>query len=344
MTENWQVAIITVFTVLGGITIAAVVSEVYMWLTSSGFSVRDKHCYVAGGSQGLGKAIAQDLARRGAHVTIVARRESVLKEALEEIKACAQLPEEQKFYYVAADLTNYEEAVKAVSQAVEKQGQSVEILFSVAGMACPGLFIEQDVPTLTKIMNLNYFGTLHTVHEVTKRMVAENIKGARIVLVSSTLGFFGLIGYSGYCASKFAIRGLAEALRIELRMYSIGVHCYFPGTIFTPGYESENLTKPQITKDIEGADEGMTPEQCSKGMFKGLVRGEFAITTDPISMLFRCGTRGATPNNNFVLDTIISGISWIAFIPWRMFVDYTVTKHAATVSKSKSKMKNRKSE
>ncbi|KAJ1802933.1 3-dehydrosphinganine reductase [Coemansia sp. RSA 2599] len=339
MIEDWKIAVITVASVLGGILVAGLASELYLRLTSSPFNVKDKHCYVTGGSQGLGKAVAQDLARLGAHVTIVARREPLLKEALEEIKKHAAVPKQQQFHYVVADLTSHEDSVRAVAEAVEKQGRPVENLFAVAGRSNPGVFIEQTDEDLTSTMDVNYKGTLFTVHEVAKRLVAGNIKDAHIVLVSSTLGFFGLVGYTGYCASKFAIRGLAEALRVELQMYGINVHCYFPGTIFTPGYEAENLTKPQITKDIEGADEGMTPEQCSKGLFKGLVRGEFAIATDPITLLFRCGTRGVMPNNNFVLDSVVSAIAWVAFVPWRMYVDYVVKKHGSAISKSKSKSK-----
>ncbi|KAJ2003940.1 3-dehydrosphinganine reductase [Coemansia thaxteri] len=332
--DDWRMALATVFGVLGAIALAGIANEVYLRLTAAKINVRGKHCYVTGGSQGLGKCVAQDLARRGAHVTIVARRESVLKEAIEEIKAVAVDPKEQKIEYVVADVTNREETMRAIGEAVERQGKAIEYLFCVAGLSIPGMFVEQSPSTIARVMDINYVGTLNTVHEVTKRMVEGKVRGGHLVLVSSTLGFFGLIGYSGYCASKFAIRGLAEALRVELQMYGIHVHCYFPGTIYTPGYEAENLTKPQITLEIEGADEGMTPEKCSAGLFKGLARGEFAIATDPISMLFRCSTRGVMPNNNFVLDTFIAGIGWIALMPWRMFVDYTVKAHSKRKAKT----------
>ncbi|KAJ1795228.1 3-dehydrosphinganine reductase [Coemansia sp. RSA 2399] len=325
--DDWRVVLITVFSVLGGIAVAALASEAYLRLTAATFDVRNKHCYVTGGSQGLGKAIAQDLARRGAHVTIVARREALLKEAVSEIKQQQQkgMNKKQKIEYVVADLTSSEDSVRAIGKAVESQGRPIEYLFAVAGVSNPGMFLEQDVALLSATMRLNYDGTLGTVHEVARRMVEAKV-GGRIVLVSSTLGLFGLVGYAGYCASKFAIRGLAEALRIELQGHGIGVHCYFPGTIFTPGYEAENLTKPQITKDIEGADDGLTPEQCSRGLFKGLARGEFAICTDPISILFRCTTRGAMPNNNAVVDAFVAAIGWVALAPWRMYVDYMVKR------------------
>ena len=67
------------------------------------------------------------------------------------------------------------------------------------------------------------------------------------------------------------IAGLAECLRSEFQLYSIDIHTYFPGTILSPGYEQENRTKPQITKDLEGDDsEGLSPEECAKALIKGV--------------------------------------------------------------------------
>lgn len=100
-------------------------------------------------------------------------------------------------------------------------------------------------------------------------MARNGVVEGKIVLVSSLLGLMSFVGYSQYAPMKYAIRGLAETLRSELILYGISVHAYFPATIFSPGLEEENKTKPKITKEIEGADEGLTPEQCAKGLIKG---------------------------------------------------------------------------
>ncbi|KAJ2131807.1 3-dehydrosphinganine reductase [Coemansia sp. RSA 921] len=325
MMDDWRVGLVTVGSVLCGILALGLVNEAYVRITARKFDVRGKHCYVTGGSQGLGKSLACELARRGAHVTIVARREELLKAAVEEISACAG--KDQEIEYVVADISNEQGAVGAVEEAEKRNGRAIHSVFTVAGTANPGEFVNQPASLLRSTMNINYFGTLYTVHAATKRMVDQKIEG-RVVMVSSILGMLGLVGYSAYSPSKFAVRGLAEALRSELQAHKISVHCYFPGTIFTPGYEQENLTKLEVTKEIEGADDGQTPEQCVRGMVKGLERGEFAIATDPIGMLFRCATRGVMPNNNFVLDTCIACVAWIAFVPWRLMVDFTVMKYA----------------
>ncbi|KAJ2778714.1 3-dehydrosphinganine reductase [Coemansia javaensis] len=328
--EGWVAALTAVFSVIGGVAVLGLAAEVAGRALAPKLEVRGKHCYVTGGSQGLGKSVAQELARRGAHVTIVARREAILKEAVEEIKACvpAEGGKGQRIEYVVADVTDSKDAVRAVEEAVAKQqGLPVSQLFTVAGAANPGVFVEQGTDLIRKTMELNYLGTMYTVHEVARRMVEGKVRGGRVVMVSSVLGMLGLVGYAAYCPSKYAVRGLAEALRNELQMHGISVHCYFPGTIFTPGYDAENLTKPQITKDIEGADDGLTPEKCAEGLFRGLQRGEFAIATDPIGLLLRCSARGVAPNNNVVLDALIAPVGWAVFGVWRLFIDRTVRNH-----------------
>lgn len=65
------------------------------------------------------------------------------------------------------------------------------------------------------------------------------------------------------------MQGLAETLRSELLLYSISVHIFFPGTIFTPGYVEENKTKPKITLKIEETDDGLKPDQCAHALLRG---------------------------------------------------------------------------
>ena len=170
-------------------------------------------------------------------------------------------------------------------------------------------------------MKLNYFGTLYTVHEAVKRMVAEEKEGPgprrqrEIVMTSSAMGLIGFVGYSSYSPSKFALRGLAECLRNEMLMYQdkksgrgIGVHIYYAGTMFSPGYENENLTKPLITREVEGSS-GITSEEAAKGMLKGLRKGHFAVTTDFDTNFLRVAARGVTPMANIGWDYVLGLIA-----------------------------------
>jgi short-subunit dehydrogenase len=69
------------------------------------------------------------------------------------------------------------------------------------------------------------------------------------------------------------LQGLAETLRSELILYNIGIHIFFPGTIYSPGYVEENKTKPKITLKIEETDEGMQPDKVAEA----LLRGEYSV-------------------------------------------------------------------
>lgn len=73
----------------------------------------------------------------------------------------------------------------------------------------------------------------------------------------------------GLTFTELQSEGLADTLHSELMLYDIGVQIFFPPTIYSPGYENENKTKPDVVKKIEGTDDGLTPEQAAEGMLKG---------------------------------------------------------------------------
>jgi 3-dehydrosphinganine reductase len=117
-------------------------------------------------------------------------------------------------------------------------------------------------------------------------MVKQQRKG-KVTFVSSTLGFMSFVGYASYSPAKHALRGksralsgndllklialkgLADTLHSEMLLYGIDIHIFFPPTMFTPGYEEENKTKPKITRKIEESDDGLTPDQAALALFKG---------------------------------------------------------------------------
>lgn len=121
-----------------------------------------------------------------------------------------------------------------------------------------------------------------------------------------------------------SLAGLAEALRNELQLYGISVHLFLPATIFSPGFENEQRLKPEITKKIEGPDEGMKPDAVAKELIKGahiasthfiptdgllttlppagVERGDFYLTYEPVGHMLR-NSRGITPRNNVLFDS-----------------------------------------
>ncbi|KAN0131424.1 3-dehydrosphinganine reductase [Lactarius tabidus] len=286
-----------------------------------------RHCYITGGSTGLGLALGILLTKRGADVSIVARNEENLKNALAQLEVARVNPNQILKSY-SYSLSTQKAAVEALEAACEPHaGQSPDAVFLCAGKATPGFFIEQTEESMRNGMENSYWLAAWSAMAASKRMIRTRSKG-KIIFVSSVLGYFGMIGYSTYSPGKHAIRGLAETLRQELLLYSIDVHLYMPGTMFSPGYEEENKTKPDLVLKIEETDGGLTPEKAAEGLYQGVRKGDFHITDTFISDLFRTSTRGASPFGSNILKDLLYGlIGLIGLTLWRRDVDKQVIGH-----------------
>ncbi|KAI9592250.1 hypothetical protein BDF19DRAFT_407422 [Syncephalis fuscata] len=299
---------------------------------SSDFNPAGKHCYITGGSTGLGLALAKQLASLGAHVTIVACKEATLKEAAQAIKAACQSPNEQRVQWISADVGIAEQATAALHRAKTGfNGMTPEYIFTCAGLAYPRYFVTQPLSEFEFLMQVNYMGTLYTVHEATRLMVAEGIRG-KLVMVSSTLGFLGFAGYTQYSPTKYAVRALAESLRHELLFYGIGVHCHFPGNIDSPGYEVENKTKPQFTRELDGDSEVKSPEVVAANLIRGVQNGYTFITNEFESQMFRALGSGNVPGNNKLIDGALAMIGWVASFFWRSSIDKRARTYGKTLA------------
>ena len=269
--------------------------------------VVNRHSFVTGGSQGLGLALAIELVELGSHVTICARNEKKLIDAVSSIEKHRAF-ETQLIQYVIGDVSIYDEANRAINDAISKSKDIDEKIpsqiFCCAGCSTPGWFNEAGPETYIKDMNSNYFSSLWTIKCATKHIIDNQIPNSRVVITSSVLGFpMGLPGYSSYTPSKHALRGLGDTLRTELKLYGISTHVYFPGTIYSPGYDNENLTKPDLTKKIEGAADGLTPKQCALALLSGINSNQYQITSDFVGSLIKNISRGVSPMNNVIFDT-----------------------------------------
>lgn len=142
-------------------------------------------------------------------------------------------------------------------------------------------------------MQLNYFGALHVARAAANRMVSAQ-KPGRIVFISSTVGLMGMIGYSQYAPTKWALRGLAECLNQEFFKHRITFHVYFVASIKTPGFEREEARKPDITKLLEGGDVSgdQSPMARAQCLVDGLKGNQVFVTSDFFTRLLLATSDG----------------------------------------------------
>jgi 3-dehydrosphinganine reductase len=233
-----------------------------------------KHCIISGGSSGIGRALGRKLASRGYNLTLIARRPHLLHEATEEIRSFRAEPRQRIETYVA-DVSDRAQVEAAIEASVGELG-APDLVITSAGVAVPGYFGDAATADFERAMAVNYFGTLYIVRAALPTMLVR--QQGRIVLISSGAALMGIFGYGSYGPSKFAVRGLGETLRAELRPNNIGVSIVYPPDTETPMLEEENKTKPLETKLISSLAKAWSADAVADCILRGIDRNKFAIT------------------------------------------------------------------
>ena len=235
--------------------------------------LRNQHVLITGGSSGIGLALARRAAEQGAKVTLLARDPKKLAAARDEIQRFA--PTAPAVGTVSADVARQADVLRGLADA-EKIHGPVDVLIAAAGMARPGYFEEVPVEIFERTMAVNYFGALYALKAVVPGMRRRG-RGA-VVLIASGAGLVGLFGYTPYSPTKFALRGLAESLRAELKSSGVRVAIVYPPDTDTPQLAEENRTKPAETKALTAAAGLWTADDVARVTLDGLARGKFSIT------------------------------------------------------------------
>lgn len=210
---------------------------------------QQKVVVITGASSGIGEALAYGLARRGTQLIIGARR----RDALEGVAAaCKKLGGEA--VPVVTDVTRPTDCRRLIQAAVDRWGR-LDVLINNAGISMRALFIETSPEVLRKVMEVNFWGTVYCTHYAMEHLLKQ--KGT-LVGISSIAGFKGLPGRAAYSASKFAMNGLLETIRIET--LHTGMHVL----VCAPGFTASNIRNVALT--ASGAPQGETPLEESKLM------------------------------------------------------------------------------
>ncbi len=231
-----------------------------------------KTVFITGGSSGIGLSVANLLSKEGASIAIFARNRVRLEEAIKQIEQ-AKKRHGQRFAWYQCDVSDPSQVKKAFTQAL-RQFDACDVLINCAGRAYPKYFEDISVKQFEETMKINLFGVWNTCSFMVPYMKE---RGGYIVNTSSVAGLVGVFGYTDYSASKFAIVGFSEALRSELKRYNITVSVLCPPDTDTPGFEVENRTKPDETKEISKSAKLLTPDQVAVALLKGMKKKKFII-------------------------------------------------------------------
>mmetsp|Transcript_8562 Transcript_8562/g.24574 ORF Transcript_8562/g.24574 Transcript_8562/m.24574 type:complete len:349 (+) Transcript_8562:119-1165(+) len=232
-----------------------------------------KHVLITGGSDGLGLSLAEEWRKYGATVSLVSRSEAKLaaaKESLEK-KFSSSLGRVATF---AADTTKLDELESAISAAEQHNGP-ISILICNAGFSKPGYFVEQPIEEFERVMQVNYFGTVHTVKVVAPKMLAR--KEGHICIIGSGLCLVGFTGFSAYAPTKWALRGLADCLRNEFVGTGVSVSIAYPPDTDTPGYKTEMETKPPECLKISEGEALLPANKVAKHIVSSIRQGKYHI-------------------------------------------------------------------
>lgn len=232
----------------------------------------NKLVYITGGSSGIGLATAKEFIKYGASVLLIARNTKKLEAARDILSNEINQDKTSVVETCPLDISNNDEVKNILSAQLESFGKP-DILVNCAGMAYPDYFEKIPFEIYEKTIATNLTGTWNVLSVLVPYMK----RGSHIVNVSSIGGFIGVFGYTAYSASKFAVVGLSEALRGELKPGGIRVSVLCPPDTDTPGMVKENKTKPEETHAISGNVKLINADIVARALIKGISKNKFMI-------------------------------------------------------------------
>jgi short-subunit dehydrogenase len=180
---------------------------------------------ITGAASGIGRALAVYLAQSGCHLALV----DVQEERLNELATQLRTPQRHISVHII-DVGNHDQ-MRSLPDVVLDQHGHIDILFNNAGVSLAGRFEDYSITDLEWIINTNLWGTIYGCRYFLP--VLRRQDAGYIVNIASDFALIGLPAKSAYCTTKFAIRGLSEALRAELHGSGISVSCVYPGAVDT---------------------------------------------------------------------------------------------------------------
>ena len=209
----------------------------------------DKVMIITGASSGIGQALAEEALKSGYRVAMAARNHEAMRKWVGQLGLS-----ENRYLIVQTDVTREADCERFIKEAVNRFGR-IDVLVNNAGISMRALFADLDLKVVERLMQVNFWGMVYCTHYALPHLLQSR---GGVVGVSSIAGYKGLPGRSAYSASKFAMHGFLEALRIE--NLNKGLHVL----IACPGFTASNIRKTALAAD--GSQQGESPRSEDKMM------------------------------------------------------------------------------
>jgi 3-oxoacyl-[acyl-carrier protein] reductase len=229
----------------------------------------NKVALVTGGSSGIGRAIAKSLIDAGARVAITGRDEKKLADAAKALGAHA----------IHADASREGDVLRTYKEVTAKFGD-LDILINNAGIGAFSPLTEMDTAAFERVFATNVTGVMMMGREAAKIFAAK--KRGNIVNICSTAGLRGAANGTAYYASKFAVRGMTECWRAELRKYNIRVILVNPREVITDFFAANGLSQKANESKLRGEEIAHAVRTALQMDDRGFIPELSVFATNPV--------------------------------------------------------------
>jgi short-subunit dehydrogenase len=223
-------------------------------------SFKDKTVVITGAAGGLGRALSASFGKAGAKIIGLDIDEIGLSQTEEHLQQAGI-----SFFGLICDITQSETTHSAIHKILQKYG-AIDVLINNAGISHRSAFLRTDPAVIRKVMAVNFFGAVNCTHAAMNSLVENR---GQIIVISSVAGFSPLIARTGYAASKHALHGFFESLRVELKEKGVSILMVCPSFIET------NIIKNALDGDGKPVrheqvviGKRMQPEEAAQAIFE----------------------------------------------------------------------------
>jgi 3-dehydrosphinganine reductase len=256
---------------------------------------------VTGGSSGLGLALAEAFVRRGASVALVARDAGRLDEAA---RAASAVRPGAVVRGYSLDVTRSDGLGAGFDRIAEDLG-GIDLLVSSAGILIEGYFQCLRDQDFRAVMDVNFFGAVNAARAALPHL--ERSRG-RILNVASMAALTGVFGYAAYCASKHALLGVSDVMRVELAPRGVRVQVACPGEFQSPMVEALDRTRTPENREHTLTIPKTTVDVVVKDVLRGLDSGRFVIIPGFLTRLVAFGIRHFPALSRWVGDLRVRAV------------------------------------